>query len=376
MRTIVNILSEQTIPNYLFIKEMFQAGDQLMFISSKKMSDRIDWIENALVWKLCDSQHIVLEKDGDEENWSSMSTQIEKYLTKTNDYIVNLTGGTKFMALAVHSIFAKYNSCFYYIPYPKNIILSTDEYAAKPITYRVSVNEYVKLYNQQLNNHHNPCESMEYSDKIFDFFTKDTSYNGFSQDDYDIINNLRAYRNTKIKSVDDFEKKGNPGNYPEIKKPQIKGLGDFLNKIDFKHNGVLTNKQIEFLTGGWFEEYVYYHVKKILKPTDIVLGPKTKSTNNDLDVVFTLGNKLYVIECKTGVVGEKMLKEIVYKASALKENLLGLSAVSYIFSLGKDDKVWEDAAKNMNITYYGRSYFEDEDKFNFILENIRKNSKE
>lgn len=367
MKTIVNIISEQTIPNYLFIKEMFQPGDQLMFISSKKMSDRIDWIEKALNWNLCNPQHIVLEKDDDEENWASMSIQIEKYLTKNNDYIVNLTGGTKYMALAVHNIFAKYNSNFYYIPYPKNIILSTAEDEAKLITYRVSVSEYVKLYNQQLNNSHDPCKSMEYVNKMFDLFTKD-----YDNNDYDIIDSLRKYRDIK-KSVNVayIETKDN-----EDKAPKIKGLSDFLNKISFEHDGSLTGEQIRFLTGGWFEELVYYRVKEILRPKDIVLGPKTKSTNNDLDVVFTLGNKLYVIECKTGVDGRKMLNEIVYKASALKENLLGLAARSFIFSLGKDDELWSCAAKNMNITYYGRSYFENNEKFEKILDGIYKDSKE
>ena len=35
-RIIVNIVSEQTIPNYLFIREMFQEGDRLLFISSQR----------------------------------------------------------------------------------------------------------------------------------------------------------------------------------------------------------------------------------------------------------------------------------------------------------------------------------------------------
>ena len=47
-RVIVNIISEQTIPNYLFIKEIFQPGDSLLFIASQKFSERIGWIVQSL----------------------------------------------------------------------------------------------------------------------------------------------------------------------------------------------------------------------------------------------------------------------------------------------------------------------------------------
>ena len=71
-----------------------------------------------------------------------------------------------------------------------------------------------------------------------------------------------------------------------------------------------------------------------------------------MDVVFTKGNKLYVIECKTSVESEYLFNQIVYKASALKEKLLGLSANSFIFSLNPpiDDRL-KTTAVNMGTTY-------------------------
>ena len=322
-----------------------------MFISSKKMSNRIEWIENTLDWNLLDPQHIILKKDGDEEDWASMTSQIEKALSKEGEYIVNLTGGTKYMALAVQSVFSRYASRFFYIPYPQNRILSTNDKTESPIAYRVSTDEYVCLYNQPLMNSHLPIMPKEYTEAFFKHFI-----NGWRQTEWDIIDALRSYRNKNV----------------SISK--IKGLPSFLNKISFKNDGTLKKLHIQYLTGGWFEEFVYHRIKDNLHPQDIVLGPKTSSTNNDLDVVFTLGNKLFVIECKTGVEGGRMLNEIVYKASALKENLLGLSARSYIFSLGQDNDIWAQAAKNMGITYYGRSTFVDDNMFQTVLDAIRKTS--
>ena len=108
-RTIVSIISEQIIPNYLFIKEKFQPGDKLIFISSKKFETRHERIVNTLAWNLLEVKNIVLPNEGDEENWTSMNNVICTELSDKEEYIVNLTGGTKYMALAIERLFSRYN---------------------------------------------------------------------------------------------------------------------------------------------------------------------------------------------------------------------------------------------------------------------------
>ena len=64
-RIIVSIVSEQTVPNYLFIKELFQIGDELLFVSSSKYADRIDWILQTLNYKNCRDERIVFPERGE-----------------------------------------------------------------------------------------------------------------------------------------------------------------------------------------------------------------------------------------------------------------------------------------------------------------------
>lgn len=66
-RVIVNIISAQPIPNYIFIKQMFQIGDELLFISSKEMEGKINPILATLAWSNCKSESIIFEKENDEE---------------------------------------------------------------------------------------------------------------------------------------------------------------------------------------------------------------------------------------------------------------------------------------------------------------------
>ncbi len=365
-KTIVSIISEQTIPNYLFIKEVFLPGDTLMFISSRKMSNRIQWIKNTLCWNNVNSVDLILEREGDEENAEKMSAQIGRHLSKNEQYCVNLTGGTKFMALVMQNLFEKFNSQFYYIPYPKNQIISVSGFTISEITQRVGVEEYLSLYGENMQPAKKPTKPFQYTHKVLTLFLEK-----WKNEDFAVVDKLRKYRDDKkgcyIQSV---EQKNN-----DEKKTRIENLKLFLDKIEFPYkDDHLERSDIQYLTGGWFEEYVFHYIQEYVHPNDIRLGVNIKKTNNDLDVVFTLGNKLFVIECKTGVEREMMLKEIVYKASALKSELLGLSAKSYIFALSEGNERWETAALNMGIKYCGRSYFENCLKLNCLLDSIVKTS--
>ncbi len=360
-RTIVSIVSEQTIPNYIFIKEMFLPGDKLIFIASQneRIISKCENIINTLQWSI-EPQKIIFPQKGNEENWQSIHDAITPYLSKDEQYIVNLTGGTKYMALAIEMIFSKYNSEFYYIPFPKNTILKLRANHCKSITYRTNVNEYMSLYGLPISSGE-LVHNKEYSQNVLELF-KHLSNNEFS-----ILEKLRAYRDTKPIKISFLETKEDTE-----KKPAIKGLSKFLEFISYpiKNADMIDKYDIRYITGGWFEEYVYYLIKDTLKPTDIQIGVlirETKETNmNDLDVVFTLGNKLFVIECKTGVGGRSLFSQIVYKASALKETLLGLSGKSYIFSLSPEDVKLQNVAKNMDVTYCDKTYFEQTDKFKEI----------
>ncbi len=355
-KTIVSIVSEQPIPNYLLIKEIFNPGDNLLFIASTKTESIIQHIIDTLHIS-APITNIVLDA-GDEERWTTMCQRIENELSHSNQYAVNLTGGTKYMALAVQSIFAKYDSTFYYIPHPKNVMLSSEKVI--PISTRVNVSEFMELHGHKIK-WGKIIRPFEDSQQFLYHYT-----HTLNKTDFEIINKLREYRDKNI-SIPDIENKDD-----DKKKPAIPGLSNFLYKINFvgEQKDNLTKYEVQYLTGGWFEEYVYHLIQTEIKPTDIKFGIKLNSTQNDLDVVFTKGNKLFVIECKTGVEKGSMLNQIVYKSSAIKEYLRGISAQSYIFALAKEDPEWTKIANHMGIPYYGKDHFLNADKQQELLNSI------
>jgi hypothetical protein len=104
----------------------------------------------------------------------------------------------------------------------------------------------------------------------------------------------------------------------------------------------VTDKQ--YYSGRWFEEFVYIFLKRELglNKEQIALNMKLsrkddhKQHDNEYDVVFTMNNALYVIECKASLGSEKTLKakieKSLYKLGAVTRDF-GLRVNSYIFTL-------------------------------------------
>lgn len=366
-RIIVSIISEQTIPNYLFIKEIYQQGDSLLFIASQKFSSRIDWIVKTL--NLRDiSIESILFPDGGEERWKEMELFVKDRLSTDKSYIVNLTGGTKYMSLLVQHVFEQFNSVFYYIPYPQNVLLEPSCDESISLKYRLTVREYLSNYNVSFTEK-KLVRDESYCDYIFDRFVNGNM-------NYKIIDGLRSYRNVKRRAVSSIET-----THTE-KFPRIEGLSIFLESIHFQmgEKGFLERAEIEYLTGGWFEEYMYYKIRKNIVPQDIKLGvliQRTETSNmNDLDLVFISGNKLFVIECKTGILGVGMFNQTVYKASAIKEAVLGLSANTFIASLASEDENLKKTARNMGVQYKCREDIENPSRFESFMNQIKEIAKD
>lgn len=329
------------------------------------MKNKIQPILNTL-GKSCPN-HVI---EVDEENWTSMVSQIDAELSKSENYYVNTTCGTKFMSLAVQVVFQKYESSYYYIPNPENKMLAPFSDKIASIQYRVGIPEYFKLHGIPFRQ---KCitKNKEYTASFFKRFTEQT----LKCRDFEIIELLREYyRDRKSILIQDIE---NLIYDPKFtKRVPIPGLYKFLNSIEFPFDrpGELCKKELEFLTGGWFEEYIFHLINEHVQPQEIAIGVeiiKAETTNqNDLDVVFTLGNKLFVIECKTGIPKQSMFNQTVYKASSLKETMFGLPGNTFIFSLSKENEEFIKIAKNMNVDYYGSEYFTDQEKFDELLQKI------
>ena len=340
-KTIVNIIDKSNpLPAYLFTKEYFEDGDELLFISAAEEANCIPVLTKALDIDETLVKTIVVNRYQDKF--------LYERICRTNRY----------MTLSVQHVFEEFDTLFFYTQTRENQVVKTifdhsiydDDDEVFPVKHRMTLKEYFGLYGLEsdVDQPRKQVKETPFSQHLFTMF----SQNMFSRGDYQVMETLREkYRNWKFLIISQVE------NPDKDYMTAIPNLSKFLEFIGFvpERPGSLQNYEIEYLTGGWFEEYVYALFKEVLQPDDIAMGVHISNGkirhNNELDVCFIKANKLFVIECKTGVTSESLFNEIVYKVCALKEVLLG-SGNSYIFSLKKDHKGnWKKTAKYMGITF-------------------------
>jgi len=327
-KILVSLISDQTIPNILLIKELSDI-DRYIFITTQGMEqkEKTDCIMNATAIQADKAVKIEVTEDS--------LVDIREKLNQCNfedddEFSVNLTGGTKIMSIGVYNFFKERKSEIYYIPIGRNIyrkIFPEVKNKEANIHYRVNITEYLKGYGIETVNREDEStfvKEADYTDYFFDIWQ--TASSNF----FDVLQNLRGVRTQKAIDINNFD-----------------GLESFLSEIKFQcvQPGKLLKKEIGYLTGGWFEEYIFHMLKKSLQmPDGFIAGGihiKRSNVENEFDVMFMHENALHVIECKSSVYdkrsGENKLDESMYKLAALGRDF-GLRVKPYLVTLSRKGK--------------------------------------
>ena len=294
-RIIVSILSNHSVPNFLFIKEMEGKYDELLFITTPEADkdNRGFQLQTALGRDEDDVVYVTVDGNDyrkaleDLRNWE---------IKKDDEYIVNLTGGTKMMSLAVHDFFKDKHAEFYYVPLGKNVYYNLGTGEKTPLKYRVNLREYFSLYG------------IRFESKAEDSFVHPES------ETMGIFESVQKSHFHLPKKLWDAQKAATP----ELRR---------------------------YLGGEWFEEFSYFKLKEAfnLRDEDIAVSLKiyreneSKKNDNELDVAFMFNNVLYVVECKVTMTGygrdtKLVVDDYLYKLAAISKDF-GLQVSAYIFTL-------------------------------------------
>lgn len=288
--TLVSLISQQTIPNVQLILEFKDKVDNYLFVTTKEMEavheNRSDWIINASGISPAKVNRLVVNP----ASITEINEALLKYgLNDEDEFIVNITCGTKIMSIAVMNFFQILSNSqiiYSYIDHPRyEIIFPGKDNNLFEYTHNLTLWQYLSSHDLSIEQKENLTHNHH---EIIELFKKVVNY----RSDF-----------TKI--------------------PEINNAHRF-NSASEK----------DFYSGGWFEEYIYIAVKKhfALKDTEIAMkiNLKNRKTRNEYDVIFIRNNTLYVIECKaySGLSNiKKKIEEGIYKLAAL-DNDFGLSAKS------------------------------------------------
>ncbi|MCC5943481.1 MAG: DUF1887 family protein [Bernardetiaceae bacterium] len=328
-KVLVSLVSAQTIPNVQLIKEFDKSVDAFLFISTSGMekSGNRQWIIDATGMpeeKVL--QPIIVDAHSFDDIENSLA---EAELSDDDEFIVNITGGTKVMSISIFEYFKNLKSEIYYITGSGNEYIKVfpgRRKQALQLQEFISLKEYLVSYGFELQKANNTLyKPIDFTKKFFQYFTTE-----ISEDEKSILNELRNFRSKNLSTA----------------KENIEGLEKFLNKIDFQPKKLekLDKYECRYLSGDWFEEYIFNRVKSELELEDdkIGIGYSLVKQNvpNEFDVLFVYNNRIYTIECKTSIfdkdattgIERSIIGSVIYKSDSLQKDF-GLFANTSIFTL-------------------------------------------
>ena len=321
---LVSLISEQTIQNLLLMKK-WPDVDRHIFISTELMENRQKsaWLIQAAGLPPEKVDVVTIEED----SLDDIEHELRRLKFDDDDhFLVNATGGTKIMSISVYLFFSHKSSEIFYINIAKNSyrkIFPEVKRKENELDVRLGLQEYLTTYGIEITNIdkiNKLIKPATYTPQFYSFFNRLTDF------DQKIINDLRLWRNRKKRS---------------LPIDQMDGLATFLDRAQFPLDdpGVLSKHEIDYITGAWFEEYIYTVIKEFLKLKESEIGTGVSilldNVENELDILFTYRHALYIIECKTGIfdssAGRNILNDTLYKQYSLGSDF-GLRVKPYIFT--------------------------------------------
>lgn len=319
MKILISILSKYLQPNFLLIKEMSGKYDKLIFVTTDFTDKNNKTSHLCKALGISENEVGIISLKNKEDNYREIVDILEiQNFSKQNEYILNLTGGTKIIPIAIFEFFMNngYNADFFYVPEGKNVVKNISSGDETKLSYKLNLKEYFALQGLQFQTQYADYSNYISPDRIFQMI-KSFGYN------------------KRREMIPNYYGANNLGRY------DIQRILEKYTKKTQRFNLSIPESLKKYLCGEWFEEYCFNKLKKEfnLKDDSITKGARIfkenpDEHNNEVDVMFIKDNQLYFFECK--VINKdwdsSKLDPYLYKLAAITKNY-GLIVNSYLFTL-------------------------------------------
>ena len=335
----VCFVSAQSAPNLLPALDPSLKPSEVILLVSDKMKARADALTSVFQEVGVKVTRVDLPKDSEHDFKQLEEHLMELASQRSSDRLaLNVTGGTKLMALAAHSIVANEANweVFYVDVDTDEIILLGKGNQRRKLGNTLRLPHYLRAYGYQpeLGSNRQPV-SKECVDLMKDLILNIGSLESpLSQLNW-LAQEATADRGFEVLLSDDQQ--------------DSRSLENLLRK--FQEAGVLSVKGERlrfcneacrsFANGGWLEDFVSRTVGRVKE----VLCVRDQSTNlvvsgaagdkYELDVAFMARNRLHVIECKTARMdGPRASKanDTLFKLAEISRNVGGLGTRAMLAS--------------------------------------------
>lgn len=294
---LVSLISEQTIPNILFIKSVSNI-DAYIFISTKRMQQQgtLSWILSV-----CPEIKQLQELVVNEASFTDIQHSMEDFLHAMPgeaSFVLNLTGGNKLMALAAYECFRSRQSHIFYLPPLQNMIQQLYPIANakfRDIEVQLSPKDFFAAYGMELEAANTEPMAVGFLDRMFGYFARSAN-----PDYQDLLSKL-----------------GSKAESPEL----LVLAQEIAGVIGISQKQLNEPFWRSFVKGTWFEEYLASHLKQADPKIQILSNCMLQKANikNEIDLAFTYHNRLYIVEAKASA-KSKDITQFLYKLEAVNSD--------------------------------------------------------
>lgn len=273
--------------------------------------------------------------------------KVHKACNGENVYF-NLTGGTKLMAIAAREWALVQNIPVFYVDTDnKELVFLEHEWKYKPLPEAIKVHELLYGHGYEIESYiADPIPQLKRNtvQKILELVCRTPVI--LSQLNWCATQSKKA----GILAVRCQHIETNEWNELLALCDSLKMLQRFDDQIIFASQDAR-----HWCNGLWFEDYVasvLYKLKQenIIQSWAMSVEVHKNDIKNELDAIFTVDNRLFIIECKTAAMQKtgntERVTPIVYKADSLNDKLGGIYAKSMICSVLPWNEIDKKRAQN------------------------------
>ncbi len=349
----VMLISAQAAPNLLPALDPDIRPEEAVLLVSEKMKSRGEALEAVLREAGVKASRVPLDNEHDLE---SLETEMLKIAEERvgQRIALNVTGGTKLMALAAQSVAELAGWEVFYVDVDTDEVIPLDRSKSRrKLATELRLSHYLRAYGYL--SEKTPPTSLPDSrcrDLLQTLTTQvdslekplghlnglahaaeeqnrlDISLSGTQKDNHNLETLLRHFEDAGVVRVDG-------------------------NTLHFT-----SEANRSFVKGGWLEHYVFRAVGRLsdilnIRDKDINLKlVNNTGVKNELDVVFLARNRLFVIECKTcrldGDKGEKA-NDALFKLAEVSRRVGGLAVRAMLASYRPLSEAEKRLARALNI---------------------------
>lgn len=291
MRYLVSLVGELVIPNLLAAKTL-PSIDRHLFIRPRRLANEGSVERICSLCGIRDPELLEVE----EFSLADIDRALESFLRgREAEYVVNLTAGSRVMALAAFDAFRGQKSQILYLPPGTNVMQQlwpAHSEAELPITCRLTREEYLAAHGVSCEDGRGERHPEAQLETMFRLITQNSNGQFMGR-----LNRL-----------------GSETNSPRLLQQQEATARLFARELGVRAEELYDPRWLSFLKGAWFEEYFAAWVDRVLGSGVAAHGLKVEKdgVDNELDSVFTWENRLYIGELKAsaslGAVNEFLYK--------------------------------------------------------------------